>query len=296
MMKKIDMLCIGNPMFDMFASVNEPFLEKFSLTEPVQHISWKQMEALFVALEESGIKPSWHDGGGAANTARAAVRLGLKTKFSGRVYPTRTGAFLKLKCGEKIRIAASPRDKLTLYDLEALFAKVGIPRVIYVEGFLMNRAGLVERCFEYAQENDAVFAFDCGTAAIAREYASVVAEWLQHDQVIVFANEDEASELKINLTTNHTDHTNENFSSSVREVGEVRGLYSVLVTKLGSRGADVCAGGEVFRAPAEPLAVADATGAGDAFAAGFLAAHLAGASPLECGRAGNAAAREFLLQ
>jgi sugar/nucleoside kinase (ribokinase family) len=39
-----------------------------------------------------------------------------------------------------------------------------------------------------------------------------------------------------------------------------------------------------------PVEVAESTGAGDAFAAGFLAAWLRGEGPLQCGMAGNAAA------
>lgn len=57
---------------------------------------------------------------------------------------------------------------------------------------------------------------------------------------------------------------------------------SVLVTKLGPDGARW---GDV-RVPAEPVTVVDTTGAGDAFAAGFLTARLAGAEPREALEAG----------
>jgi ribokinase len=55
-----------------------------------------------------------------------------------------------------------------------------------------------------------------------------------------------------------------------------------MVVKLGAGGArwrDV-------HVPAEPVAVVDTTGAGDAYAAGFLSARLAGAEPVEALRAG----------
>lgn len=53
--------------------------------------------------------------------------------------------------------------------------------------------------------------------------------------------------------------------------------YRLTVVKLGAAGALAARDGEiVVRAPAEPVAIVDTTGAGDAFAAGFLTARLAG--------------------
>jgi sugar/nucleoside kinase (ribokinase family) len=54
-----------------------------------------------------------------------------------------------------------------------------------------------------------------------------------------------------------------------------------VVTKLGARGARWTDGRTTVEVPAEPVEVADTTGAGDAFAAGLLTARLEGAGPRE---------------
>jgi sugar/nucleoside kinase (ribokinase family) len=61
------------------------------------------------------------------------------------------------------------------------------------------------------------------------------------------------------------------------------------VVKCGAGGVVVCAGGggRPLAAPAEAAEVADVTGAGDAFAAGYLTAVAAGAEPAEAAAAGN---------
>jgi sugar/nucleoside kinase (ribokinase family) len=59
---------------------------------------------------------------------------------------------------------------------------------------------------------------------------------------------------------------------------------------LGADGALWTDGAEVVRAPATPAEVVDTTGAGDAFAAGLLAARLGGAEPAEALAAGCALA------
>lgn len=63
--------------------------------------------------------------------------------------------------------------------------------------------------------------------------------------------------------------------------------FAEVVVTLGEGGALWTDGGRLCRAPAEPGAdVADTTGAGDAFAAGLIAARLAGAEPSEALAAG----------
>jgi ribokinase len=59
-----------------------------------------------------------------------------------------------------------------------------------------------------------------------------------------------------------------------------------IVVKLGAAGASWTDGRALVRVPAEPVDVVDTTGAGDAFAAGFLVARLQGAGPREALAAG----------
>jgi ribokinase len=77
---------------------------------------------------------------------------------------------------------------------------------------------------------------------------------------------------------------------------EVLGECGDMAVKLGAAGALWTDGDDVVRVPAEPADVVDTTGAGDAFAAGLLAARLAGAGPREaleagCGTAARAVSR-----
>lgn len=64
----------------------------------------------------------------------------------------------------------------------------------------------------------------------------------------------------------------------------------------GAAGVRVEAGGETFDLPVEPLAVADATGAGDTFAGGALAVLVAGGSPRAAALAGVSAAEALLTR
>lgn len=71
-----------------------------------------------------------------------------------------------------------------------------------------------------------------------------------------------------------------------------------VVVKLGAEGALWCGGSspEVVRVSAEPVEAVDTTGAGDAFAAGWLAARLSGAEPADALTAGCRLAAQVVAQ
>src|SRR5262249_44778931 len=76
----------------------------------------------------------------------------------------------------------------------------------------------------------------------------------------------------------------------------LRALAPVVALKLGAAGCLVAWGGEQRQVPAVPAVVVDATGAGDAFAAGFLASYLAARDPLAAAQAGAQSAAAIVAR
>jgi sugar/nucleoside kinase (ribokinase family) len=83
-MKNFELLCFGNAMIDVFASVYPAWLDGLGITEPVQHIpmdlALQILEA--VVLEKDTVMSS---GGTAANVAKIAAMLDTKSAFAGCV-------------------------------------------------------------------------------------------------------------------------------------------------------------------------------------------------------------------
>ncbi|HUS15449.1 MAG TPA: PfkB family carbohydrate kinase [Chloroflexia bacterium] len=73
-------------------------------------------------------------------------------------------------------------------------------------------------------------------------------------------------------------------------VGRLLALAPLVVLKLGADGCLVGWGTERRHVPALPIPVVDATGAGDAFAAGFVTAYVVGHDPVTAAEAGTRAA------
>ena len=74
----------------------------------------------------------------------------------------------------------------------------------------------------------------------------------------------------------------------------VRGEVALAAVTMGEAGSVVLRGEERVQVEAEPASVVDTTGAGDAYAAGFLAAYTAGRRLAACGRLGSLAAAEVI--
>ncbi|MBS1822785.1 MAG: carbohydrate kinase family protein [Acidobacteria bacterium] len=76
-------------------------------------------------------------------------------------------------------------------------------------------------------------------------------------------------------------------TDALRALEKLQDWVRIPVIKLGKRGAMLMANGRIYRQPALPTTIVDATGAGDAFDGGFLHAFLHGADWDDCLRAGN---------
>jgi sugar/nucleoside kinase (ribokinase family) len=295
-MKSPELICVGNAMVDIFAEANEDFPGFAGLTGRVQHVSSKKMDTLLEILEKNGpLKKT--AGGGAANLAKIAGLLGLSTVFTGgsgieAKDPSAAlfarelraaGLALKLKETEEsqgrclmvrtpdgqTRIAASPGASLA-FDAGDLDGNLRAA-VTALDGYMLGRDALVRRVAELARRGSGILALDPGAPFQAHSFAEEIRSFCAKQPVILFMNEEEAAA----------------FAGSPEEAARAAGRDTVTVVKRAERGALVFYRDEKIDAPAKAAGVSDPTGAGDAFAAAFLAAFIRGRSLKECAALGN---------
>ena len=105
--------------------------------------------------------------------------------------------------------------------------------------------------------------------------------FIREEADIVFANEAEICAL----------YETEDFDAAAEAV---RGEVAIAALTRSDKGSRIIAGRETHDIRAEPTKLLDSTGAGDAYAAGFMAALTRGLSLPECGRWGSIAAAEVI--
>ena len=79
------------------------------------------------------------------------------------------------------------------------------------------------------------------------------------------------------------------------ELGLIGSTDAVIVETRGARGVAVRHGGKVGELPTQAVEIKDATGAGDTFAGGYIAAEMAGADNMKAAQAGLQAAASLLI-
>jgi len=296
-------------LIDVFAQGDEDVDVRFGLVEPVQHVAMTRL------LDVLAVLPALRTvaGGGAANAAKIAALLGLDTAFVGAVGRDRfgrrfaeefskagarlglvetaspTGICLTLRMPDgTARIAASPGAALSLSPGDLDEDAVAQAKVLLIDGYLLDRGDLVNRAVDLADAHGTVVAVDVSSVGMARARARDLAAIARRCPLILFMNEAESRAFTETLGPPEAEPGE--FLTTFT-AGE---LFPIAAVKLGSRGAVVYAGGAVYRAETIPVIPVEATGAGDAFCAAFLAAWIRDRSLAECAALGNLAAREVL--
>lgn len=249
-----------------------------------------------------------HAGGSAANLATNLARLGVPTALVGSVGDDGFGRFLRRSVeatGVQARlrtITDSPTSVVTVTRTDAtpdfaLFrhadrriASGQLPdslladaRLFHTSGFALSREPARTTLLDAAaraRDFGATLSIDLNVSPRSRDERAeigVTARAFLALGPLAKASRDDAARLfGVALTDDEATQRLRSWGASL--VCLTRGAEGTLVVWDGGH-ADV---------PAEPLAsVADATGAGDAFWAGFLAAHLRGLPPEACARAGG---------
>ena len=296
-MKKV--IGIGNALTDMLVNLrSDEVLEKFDLPRGSMSLvnSEQQKE---ISKSVSGLPYTLSLGGSADNTIRAMARLGCKVGFIGKVGRDSTGDFFESalenlgiqpfilrgeeRSGKCVSLVSPDGERTLVTHLGAaveMKAEDLTPEIfdgydcLYVEGYLVQDHNLIRGAIRMAKELGLKVAIDLASFNVVEENLDFLREVISEYVDIVFANEDEARAFS-------------GEEEPVNALQYISTMCDLVIVKIGMRGALIKQGSEVSHVGIMAAAKrVDTTGAGDFYAAGFLAGMCEGLSLRQCGTIG----------
>ena len=294
-MKKI--LGIGSALVDILTQVpNEQILEELNL--PKGSMTYVDAQtSVEIGKKLAYLGNQMASGGSAANTMSGLAQLGIEAGFLSKIGNDEIGGFFEKQMTEShvkplMLKSETPSGRvlaLVTPDGERTFATcLGAAAemcaadikpelfdgwdIFYVEGYLVANPDMLKKAISTAKAKGLKIAIDLASYNVVEESRDFLIDLINNYVDIVFANEQEAFAL-----------TGLEPQEALRFIAS---KVQIAVVKVGAKGAFVQRGEEVVTVPPLKADVVDTTGAGDMWAAGFLAG-LVKDEPLEkCGMMG----------
>jgi sugar/nucleoside kinase (ribokinase family) len=307
---RFDVLAIGNAIVDVMAPADDALLNNEGLTKGgMMLIDADRATSLYAAMGPA----QEISGGSAANTLAGLASMGCRCAFIGQVADDQLGEVFAhdvralgidyatpVRSGEtptaRCLILVTPDGQRTMNTFlgasQFLPASALDPKmiqdaaVLYLEGYLWDpeepRAAM-RAAIDAARSASRKVAFTLSDAFVIDRHRDDFLDLLDKGQIdILFANEAEICSLA----------QIDDFEGAVAAISAK--LPTLVVTR-SEKGAIAVHEGARFAVPAEPIdKVVDTTGAGDLFAAGFLAGQAQGRDVEASLRMGAIAAAEII--
>jgi sugar/nucleoside kinase (ribokinase family) len=301
-----DLIGIGNPIMDLLAHVPESFL--------TDHVSGEKGGMVLVddhdiaaLVAKIGTKLAVTPGGSAANATLGATRLGLRSTYLGKIGRDVTAEDYLANFiaaggdGSRFKRATLPNGRclslvtpdgqrtmrthlgaaMTLSPDEITVEDFRGARHAHIEGYLLFNPALAEKVAQTARAAGCTISLELASFEVVNVARDWILAQLKEGVHIVFANEDEIRALF---------QTDDPYDAQARKLASYGGIGAV---KIGKDGAWIAQGKDLHRIqPVKVNTVVDTTGAGDAWAGGFLYGYLRGYSVAAAGTIGSALGAE----
>jgi len=284
---RFDVLCIGNAIVDVIADADDAFLSRQGLDKGSMRLIDEGEAVRLYGEMGPGREIS---GGSAGNTAAGLAALGIKAAFIGQVADDQLGKIYRHDIeAQGIAFLVSPRNDVgatarslilvtpdaqrtmntflgAAQMLETASVDLGAVAdagILYLEGYLWDPAeprAAMEAAMAAAHSAGRKVAFTLSDTFCVDRHREGFWELLRNGKIdILFANEAEAAAMAM------INDIEEAISCLAKAV-------PTLVVTRSEAGATAISNGQRADVPAEPIErLVDTTGAGDLFAAGFLA-------------------------
>jgi len=301
-MKKFDVYGVCNPLIDLLCHIPDSFLEKHRIEKDMMHlVSLEEQEKLLKALELEKFSVELSAGGSGANSMIGISQLGGNAAFSGKIGNDEHGYIYKKKLeklgvevflgqgdgatGSSLVLVSDDgkrtmntylgiSQELNIYDINP--EAIQSSECLYLTGYLWDTESQkksVKYALDEAKKSKIKVALSLSDPFCVIRHKSNFKKLLQSQTSILFCNKEEAFTL---LDKNATQKALETLSQWIKTI----------VLTLGEKGAVISHNREIFYIDPLPVKVVDTTGAGDAFAAGFLYGITQNFSPLDSGLIG----------
>ena len=306
---RFDVTAIGNAIVDVLAYAEDKLLAEQRLPKGAMSLIDAPRAEQLYGIMGPGVEAS---GGSAGNTIAGIAMLGGRTAFIGKVADDQLGRVFThdiravgvtydtppLKDGlstARSLIFITPDAQRTMQTFLGAATQLGPEdlnpdyitgaRVLYLEGYLWDEPRAKEAMLnaaKQAKEAGAKVAFTTSDAFCVDRFRAEFLDLIEHHVDILFANESEILSL----------YQVDNFDDALQHV---RGHCEIAALTRSEKGSVVLSGAEVHVIDAEKgVVVVDTTGAGDAYAAGFLYAYTQGRDLHTAGRLGSVMAAEVI--
>ena len=297
---------IGNALVDILTQIpDDHILDELNLQKgAMQHVDAATSSMIGEHLKQYG--SAMEAGGSTANTVSGAAKLGIQAGYIGKVGLDLLGKFFeeemeKTHVHPLMQTTETPTgcaQAIVSQDGERTFATyLGAALelepsdlkpemfdgwdILFLEGYLVFNRPLVDRALEIAHEKDMTVAIDMASFNVVeanRDYLQdIIAKYID----IVFANQEESRALTGQDDPEAALHT-------------IASWCDIAVVKVGAKGSYVQQGNKVVRIEPIPAEVVDTTGAGDLWAAGFMAGLIMDKSIEQCARMGATLAANII--
>ncbi len=295
---RFDLIGVGSPIMDLLAQVPETFLVRVRGAKGgMVLVDDEEMRRLVAQLETA---PAMATGGSAANATFTAARLGLACTFLGKLGNDEVAAGYRRRFeaagidGSRFKQAPLPNARclalvtpdaqrtlrtclgaaMTLTPAEVSPEDFRGCRHAHIEGYLVFNRALAEAVLAAARAAGCTVSLDLPSFEVVQASRDWLFAEFGRGVNVVFANEDEARALFPGPPAD--------YATLARRLAAEHGVLAAV--KLGKEGAWIARRDELHRiAPVVVPDVVDTNGAGDAWAAGFLYAHLRGWPLPACG-------------
>ncbi len=294
--RAFDICGVENAILDFLVKVDDSRLGELGLTKGTMKLVDTDEQA--VILEHvGGMEPDIEAGGSCANVLRMASRMGCRTSYSSAVGPDLHGSLFSYELNEagvKDRLAMvkgatgtsvvlvsddGERTMNTHLGVCREYGKEHLPeadirdcRIFFTTGYMWdtpNQIEAIEMALSKAHEAGAKVAVDLADPFAVDRSKDRLSELIRDGMDVVFANTEEGRMMT-------------GFGARDAAIAMARTVEISVVTD-GGNGSYIASGNQVIHVPSIPTKVIDTTGAGDCYAAGFLAGLAHGKSLRRCG-------------